>query len=100
MCVVRYDLGREPVVHVADAADSQPVPSTGSAVDLSGTVIDDAARSRRPISAPHGSFRSGTERFGDESVVALPLSEPRSAAVFSSRHAAATARGEWTRSSN
>lgn len=74
VCVVRYDLGREPVVHVADAADSQPVPATGSAVDLSGTVIDDAARSRRPISAPHGSSVPALNVSGDESVVALPLS--------------------------
>ncbi|GAA3168973.1 hypothetical protein GCM10020255_056250 [Rhodococcus baikonurensis] len=74
VCIIRYDLGREPVVHVADAADSQPFTAIGSAVDLSGTVIDDAARSRRPISALRGSSVPALNVSGDDSVVALPLS--------------------------
>ncbi|RZL63269.1 MAG: histidine kinase, partial [Rhodococcus sp. (in: high G+C Gram-positive bacteria)] len=74
VCIVRYDLGEGPGVHVAESRTRGTTVSDGTVLDLSGTVIDEAARSRRTISAPSASAVPALHVSSEESVVALPLS--------------------------
>lgn len=74
VCIVRYDLGEGPGVHVAESRTRGTTVSDGTVLDLSGTVIDEAARSRRTISAPSASTVPALHVSSEESVVALPLS--------------------------
>ncbi len=74
VCIVRYDLGEGPGVHVAESQTRGMTVSDGTVLDLSGTVIDEAARSRRTISAPSASAVPALHVSSEVSVVALPLS--------------------------